>query len=438
MKKYGVVVNATIVQEKALAMGLASTKNELTVAQKAFAAYTLMLESSKAAIGDMARTSGSYANQVKAMKANVENLKAEIGRNLLPTLSSWLETINKILVAWNKLFSGPSAIDASLAILETEAKRLRNSIATFEDQIRIWSYQKGIDMDAARKNLQLLNDELKDIEASIQYWKHEKAADIAPSTGASDMSALTGGTTQKGMQMGQDMWSMWAGAAEWGYEDEIINYENSLVTKIDMTAEHFRQMKELTAGNQQEMAEIYRQSAAQIEAIETQKRTMLISSAQTITDRVAMAGRLMMAASDKQNKALFAITKSAAIVSAMVSTYKAVMIAKASAPPPINYVLAAAELAYGLAQVANIKSQSYGGMGGGGGGGGGGAVGTYPASPATGFPIVPTAKEEPKTDITFIFKGHSAGEDAFMDFFIEKFNDSVEVRGARVVATELA
>ena len=185
-------------------------------------------------------------------------------------------------------------------------------------------------------------------------------ADIRSGKGMQDMSRLTGGSNQEGMQAGQDMWSAWAGAAEWGYEDEIMQYETELATKIDITAEHFRQMKELTVGNQQEIVEIYRQNAAQAEAIETQKRAMLISSAQTITDRVAMAGRIMMSSSNKQSKALFAITKAAGIASAMVSTYQAVMIAKTATPwPTVNAVLAAAELAFGLAQVANIKSQSY-------------------------------------------------------------------------------
>ena len=69
-------------------------------------------------------------------------------------------------------------------------------------------------------------------------------------------------------------------------------------------------------------------------------------------------------------------------------------------------------------------------------GGGGGAVGTYPASPVTGIPTLPAAEKEP-TPITIIFKGNSAGDAGFLDYFIEKFNDSVEVRGARVVATEI-
>ena len=55
MKKYGVVLKETVVSEKALAMGLAETKQELTAGHKAQAAYALMVEGSAAAIGDMQR-----------------------------------------------------------------------------------------------------------------------------------------------------------------------------------------------------------------------------------------------------------------------------------------------------------------------------------------------------------------------------------------------
>jgi len=95
MKKYGVVINATIVEQKALNMGLAQTKGELTVAQKAQAAYTLMVESSKAAVGDFTRTQGEYANQLKIFQRNVEELKAAFGEKLLPVFNDLLKQINK-------------------------------------------------------------------------------------------------------------------------------------------------------------------------------------------------------------------------------------------------------------------------------------------------------------------------------------------------------
>ena len=94
MKKYGVVVTATTVQQKAMLMGLADKKDKLTAADKALAAYTLMVEGSTAAIGDMARTADGFANQQKKATANVEDFLAMAGNRLLPIASHIVGTFN--------------------------------------------------------------------------------------------------------------------------------------------------------------------------------------------------------------------------------------------------------------------------------------------------------------------------------------------------------
>lgn len=84
MKKYGTVINATIVQQKALAMGLARTADELTAAHKAQAAYTLIVESNKDAVGDIARSMDSYENVTKRMNSEWEDFLANLGEKTLP------------------------------------------------------------------------------------------------------------------------------------------------------------------------------------------------------------------------------------------------------------------------------------------------------------------------------------------------------------------
>jgi hypothetical protein len=64
----------------------------------------------------------------------------------------------------------------------------------------------------------------------------------------------------------------------------------------------------------------------------------------------------------------FGKSKAVAIAVALINTYEAVTKALASFPPPFNYVAAAAALAAGLVQVANIRKTTKDGGGGGGGG----------------------------------------------------------------------
>lgn len=79
---------------------------------------------------------------------------------------------------------------------------------------------------------------------------------------------------------------------------------------------------------------------------------------------------------------VFANSKAVAIASALINTYESVTKALATYPPPFSYIAAAASLAAGLAQVANIRSTSKGSSGGASGGGGAAAVGAPPAAPS--------------------------------------------------------
>jgi hypothetical protein len=118
MKKYGVVLNATVVQEKALAMGLGKTKDELTAADKAQAAYKLMVEGSAAAIGDMARTSEDYANQLKDLTAGYEDLRVELGQFLLPAMTELVGITREVVAQWTEVTGGETALTRQAKLAE--------------------------------------------------------------------------------------------------------------------------------------------------------------------------------------------------------------------------------------------------------------------------------------------------------------------------------
>jgi len=124
MKKYGVVLNETVVKEKALAMGLIKTGETLNANQKAQVAYALMVLGSAAAIGDMARTSEGYANQVKALTATYEDFLASIGDKLLPVatkvvavMRDWLK-VNQDFIAQKVADAVSAWPDILIRILE--------------------------------------------------------------------------------------------------------------------------------------------------------------------------------------------------------------------------------------------------------------------------------------------------------------------------------
>jgi hypothetical protein len=104
LRRFGVNLNDADLRQKALAMGLTTTtKDVLPPAIKAQAAYALILEQTKTAQGDFARTSDSLANQQRILNAEWENTQAALGQALLPMATKTVEVLNDLLGIFNQL-----------------------------------------------------------------------------------------------------------------------------------------------------------------------------------------------------------------------------------------------------------------------------------------------------------------------------------------------
>ena len=99
---------------------------------------------------------------------------------------------------------------------------------------------------------------------------------------------------------------------------------------------------------------------------------------------------------------IFGQTKAVAIATALINTYKGVTTALAEYPPPISFAMAGLQLAAGMAQVMNIRSQSSQG--------GAAAAGTSTAidSGAAATAAVQTAA--PANNSTLLVQGISPGQ----------------------------
>tara|TARA_R100001132_G_C3271001_1_gene93101 strand:- start:653 stop:2398 length:1746 start_codon:yes stop_codon:yes gene_type:complete len=95
MKKYGVIVSEAAVKQQLLTMGLNPKK--VTEAEKAQARFALIMAGTTAAQGDALRSSGSWANQMKALGAVITNVSGEIGQTLLPVVTPMLTSIKDMV-----------------------------------------------------------------------------------------------------------------------------------------------------------------------------------------------------------------------------------------------------------------------------------------------------------------------------------------------------
>lgn len=85
MKKYGVIVSEAAVKQELLNQGL--DPKTADNAAKVQARLNIILRGTTAAQGDAARSAGSFANQMKALKAAAADTKVAIGQALLPVIT---------------------------------------------------------------------------------------------------------------------------------------------------------------------------------------------------------------------------------------------------------------------------------------------------------------------------------------------------------------
>ncbi|MEO6629218.1 MAG: hypothetical protein ABIP03_11700, partial [Aquihabitans sp.] len=96
LKRYGIALDDASLRQKALELGIADGTKVLTPTQKAQASYALILERSKNAQGDFAKTSGGAANQQRIFAARIDDLKVKVGQALLPALNAILPVLGSL------------------------------------------------------------------------------------------------------------------------------------------------------------------------------------------------------------------------------------------------------------------------------------------------------------------------------------------------------
>jgi phage-related protein len=97
LRRFGVNMNDVELKAKALALGLGDfSKGVLPPAIKAQAAYALILDQTKTAQGDFARTADGAANKQRILTAQFENAKATLGQALLPIFSQVATVVGKL------------------------------------------------------------------------------------------------------------------------------------------------------------------------------------------------------------------------------------------------------------------------------------------------------------------------------------------------------
>ncbi|MEW8994393.1 phage tail tape measure protein [Clostridium sp.] len=97
LKALGILVNDNTIKTYAYSHGIAKQGEQLTEAQKVQARYGAILDATKNAQGDLARTMDSPTNKIRAMKEQAQQIGIQFGQILIPILEKLIAVIKPLM-----------------------------------------------------------------------------------------------------------------------------------------------------------------------------------------------------------------------------------------------------------------------------------------------------------------------------------------------------
>ena len=117
LKRLGVVMTQTNLEQFALSQGITKNIKQMTEAEKVNLRFAFVMEKTKNAQGDFARTSEGSANQLRIFQQGLVQLGTQLGEVLLPMFQSAMERLNGILTSITKLSPETKKFAVGLGLL---------------------------------------------------------------------------------------------------------------------------------------------------------------------------------------------------------------------------------------------------------------------------------------------------------------------------------
>lgn len=99
LDRFGINTKQAALQQELLRLGINKAWTQVTEQEKALARLNIIMRTmgDQGAVGDAVRTAGSFANQMKRLRANAKDTAIEIGRALIPVLKPVVSTLSTTL-----------------------------------------------------------------------------------------------------------------------------------------------------------------------------------------------------------------------------------------------------------------------------------------------------------------------------------------------------
>lgn len=134
LRAFGIDLSAASVEAYAVANGIIKQGETMTETEKVMARYGLLMEQTAMTQGDFQNTSDGLANTQRILKAEFENVKAEVGTALLPVMTDLFMTIRDNLPAIKELINEvirfvPPLIEAGIQVFKFREQLIPTIVA---------------------------------------------------------------------------------------------------------------------------------------------------------------------------------------------------------------------------------------------------------------------------------------------------------------------
>ena len=171
VRRFGVVITEATLKQELLTMGVKGGAKAATNAQKVQARLNLITAGVSDAQGDALRTADSYANSMRGLKSEFEELAGAIGDVFLPSLVKVIQALKSATTATKNFLQNMGIIEmpldkairktkSEIILLEAEFDKINDSIATQADASSGSGFEKFGDDSYSNQRLEALANQI--------------------------------------------------------------------------------------------------------------------------------------------------------------------------------------------------------------------------------------------------------------------------------------
>ena len=258
LKELGVVMTQSALDQYALAKGFGKTTQKMTEAEKVSLRYAFVQDQLANATGDFARTSDSWANQVRILSLQFDSLRASIGQGLINVFSPLLKLINQVIgrlqVAAKAFSEFTSVLIGKTASGMDAVSKSANEMGDGIDAASTAATGIGKGMGSAAKSAKIADKAAKSLKRTLEGF--DQIIKLSEKESTSSKKPSSGSVKGAGTSIGSGLPEAVSGSGE--QVDDATNKYSGLLKILAPLASSIGRLKASFSNLSKEVGSVFR------------------------------------------------------------------------------------------------------------------------------------------------------------------------------------